>query len=414
MTLSDELIWRGSIKDYTFSDVNFLNKPHKVYHGIDGSADSLTIGNLAALIALLRLLKNGYQVFVLVGGATTMIGDPSDKLEERDLKSVDEIRSNLENISKQINKIFQGDKITIVNNYDWFKDIYYLDFLREVGKFFNLSDLVARDFIKQRIGDDNSGISYAEFSYTLIQGYDYWYLNKTYGVNFQVGGSDQWGNFISGANLIKRKEDKEVHGMTIPLIIDKSTGVKFGKSEAGAIWLDPLKTTPTAFYQFFINSSDDEVEYLLKAYTFLVKNQVEEIMFSHLQKPELRLAQTRLAYEVTTLVHGKKMADSAVKVSDILTNRVDLGEISDADINDIKDSIPTIKVSLNASILDILVQTNLSLSKTEARQLLKAGAISINFKKIDRENLTKEDFIKNILLIKKGKAFKDSILVILN
>ncbi len=414
MTLSDELIWRGSIKDYTFSDVNFLNKPHKVYHGIDGSADSLTIGNLAALIALLRLLKNGYQVFVLVGGATTMIGDPSDKLEERDLKSVDEIRSNLENISKQINKIFQGDKITIVNNYDWFKDIYYLDFLREVGKFFNLSDLVARDFIKQRIGDDNSGISYAEFSYTLIQGYDYWYLNKTYGVNFQVGGSDQWGNFISGVNLIKRKEDKEVHGMTIPLIIDKSTGVKFGKSEAGAIWLDPLKTTPTAFYQFFINSSDDEVEYLLKAYTFLVKNQVEEIMFSHLQKPELRLAQTRLAYEVTTLVHGKKMADSAVKVSDILTNKVDLGEISDSDINDIKDSIPTIKVSLNASILDILVQTNLSLSKTEARQLLKAGAISINFKKIDRENLTKEDFIKNILLIKKGKAFKDSILVILN
>ncbi len=414
MTLSDELIWRGSIKDYTFSDVNFLNKPHKVYHGIDGSADSLTIGNLAALIVVLRLLKNGYQVFILVGGATTMIGDPSGKLEERDLKSVDEIRSNLENISKQINKIFQGEKITIVNNYDWFKDINYLDFLREVGKFFNLSDLVARDFIKQRIGDDNSGISYAEFSYTLIQGYDYWYLNKTYGVNFQVGGSDQWGNFISGANLIKRKEDKEVHGMTIPLIIDKSTGVKFGKSEAGAIWLDPLKTTPTAFYQFFINSSDDEVEYLLKAYTFLVKNQVEEIMFSHLQKPELRLAQTRLAYEVTTLVHGKKMADSAVKVSDILTNRVDLGEISDADINDIKDSIPTIKVSLNASILDILVQTNLSLSKTEARQLLKAGAISINFKKIDRENLTKEDFIKNILLIKKGKAFKDSILVILN
>ncbi len=411
MTLWEELVWRDSIKDHTFSDVNFLEQTHKVYLGLDPSADSLTVGNLAALIFVLRLLKKGYQVFILVGGATAMVGDPAGKSEERVLKSIDEIKSNLNNISKQITKLFQEEKITFVNNYDWFKDVHYIDFLRDVGKYFNLSDLVARDFIKQRVSDDNTGISYAEFSYTLIQGYDYWHLNQKYGVDLQIGGSDQWGNLISGVNLIKRKEDKEVHAMTIPLIINKTTGIKFGKSESGAVWLDPLKTTPTAFYQFFINCSDDEVEYLIKAFTFLDKNQVEEIMSSHFENPGFRLAQAKLAYEITVLVHGKNMADKALRVTQILTNRINLNQISDSDIDEIERSIPNLKVSLDTNILDILIQTNLCLSKTEARQLLKAGAISINFEKIYRENLTKQDFVNNVLLIKKGKAFKDSALI---
>ena len=418
MKFSEELVWRESLKDKTFTDVSYLDTPHSVYLGVDGTATSLTIGNLAILILLMRFVQAGYKVYMLIGGATTMIGDPSDKLEERKLKSADEIKLNTESIKKQVQHIFdmnvQGENVTFVNNYDWFKDIRVLDFLRDAGKMFSISELLGRDFVQQRIDENGKGISYAEFSYTLIQGYDYWYLNNKYGVELQIGGSDQWVNLLSGVSLIRKKENTEVDALTIPLIINRATGVKFGKSQAGAIWLDETKTSPTMFYQFFINTIDEDLEYLLKAYTFLDKDTIESVIIDHKQNPSSRLGQKTLAYEVTKVVHGTKNAELAIKISDILTGKLPISQISDEDRENLKKEITYSKLENNFSLVDLLVNSGLASSKTESRKLLKAGSISINFKKFENEFLQSNDFIDGYLLVKKGKAFKDSALISLS
>ncbi len=417
MKLSEELVWRGSIKDKTFTDDKYLDQPHALYLGVDGTADSLTIGNLAILMLLMRFVSAGHKVFMLIGGATSLVGDPSGKLTERNLKSVEEIRHNTESIKKQVEKIFNdnvsGHPISFVNNYDWFKDIKLMDFLRETGKYFAISDLVNRDFVQTRIDELGDGISYTEFSYTLIQGYDFWHLFKNFGVDLQIGGSDQWGNLLSGVSLIRKKENAEVNALTIPLIINRTTGIKFGKSESGAVWLDDKMTTPTMFYQFFINTTDDDLEYLVKAYTFMNKNEVDELVSRHKAEPASRIGQKELAYQVTKIVHGKNSADLAVKVSQVLTGQIPLTQLSQEEMNGLKQEVTFKQVDNNGSIIDILVDVGLAVSKTDARNLLKSDSISINFNKIDRENLTESDFLNGLALIKKGKAFKDSALIAL-
>ena len=251
MTLSEELEWRGLIKDRTFTDPRWLDTPRTFYLGSDaGSSDSLTVGNLAIYMLARQLALHGWKTVLLVGGATSLIGDPGGKDEERQLKSREEVERNVAGITAQVEKLFTGLEFEAVNNYDWFKDMGYLEFLRDVGKHYSMTELVQRDFIASRMNEGGSGISYAEFSYNLIQGYDFYWLFKNKGVELQIGGSDQWGNMLSGAPLVRKKEGKEVHALSMPLVINKATGKKFGKSEAGAVWLDPAKTSPTQFYQF--------------------------------------------------------------------------------------------------------------------------------------------------------------------
>jgi tyrosyl-tRNA synthetase len=410
--LSEDLAWRGLIKDKTFTDLTWLDTPRTFYLGADcSSADSLTVGNLAIYMLARRLTEAGWRTVLLVGEATSLIGDPGGKDEERPLKSREEIAANVAGIKAQVQRLFAANEFELVNNYDWFKDIGYLDFLRDVGKHFSMTELVQRDFIATRMGEGGSGISYAEFSYNLIQGYDYWHLFKTRAVELQIGGSDQWGNMLSGAPLIRKKEGKEVHALSIPLVIDKTTGKKFGKSEAGAVWLDAAKTTPTQFYQFWINVDDDSASDFLKIYTLFDRQAIEELMAMHQENPKERLAQTRLAEAVTTIVHGDDATRMAAEVTLYLTNKKPISDADEAVLQEIRKEIPAAKAQPGDDILDVLVSTKLAESKSEARRLLQGNAISINNEKVTKEQLEKSDLQNGRLLIRKGKAFKDSALI---
>lgn len=412
MTFTEDLQWRGLIKDHTFADLNWLNTPRTFYLGVDcSSADSMTVGNLAVFMLARRLRAAGWKTVLLVGGATSLIGDPGGKDEERNLASREEIQRNIAGITAQVQQLFEGEDFTLVDNYTWFKDISFLDFLRDVGKHYSMTELVQRDFISSRMGEGGSGISYAEFSYSLIQGYDYWHLFRNHGVELQIGGSDQWGNMLSGAPLIRKKEGKEAHAMSMPLVINKATGKKFGKSEEGAIWLDPKKTTPTQFYQFWINTDDQGVEDYLKIYTSLPKEEIIAIMERHVQNPRERYAQNRLAEEITTLVHGTQELVIAQEVTDVLTGKTSIGDVSTAGIESIRKELPSMAVSADANITDVLAEVGLVASKSEARRLLSGNAISVNGVKTTTEQLEAADFKNGRLLLRKGKAFKDSALI---
>ncbi len=412
MTIAEDLQWRGLIKDHTFADLAWLNTPQTFYLGVDcSSADSMTIGNLAVFMLARRLRTAGWKTVLLVGGATSLVGDPGGKDEERALKTREEIAHNVTGITAQVQRLFEGEDFELVDNYDWFKDIHFLDFLRDVGKHYSMSELVQRDFVADRMGEGGSGISYAEFSYSLIQGYDYWHLFKNHNVVLQIGGSDQWGNMLSGAPLIRKKEGKEAHALSMPLVINKATGKKFGKSEAGAVWLDAVRTTPTQFYQFWINADDADVEDYLKIYTSLGKDEVEAILAEHTQAPRERLAQTRLAVEVTTLLHGAEQTKIAQVVTEYLTAKVSLRDATEDALVALRREIASTTAQPGDDILDILVAGSLASSKSEARRLLSGNAISINGQKTAKDNIAENDFHNGRLLIRKGKAFKDSILV---
>jgi len=260
MDLSQELTWRGFVNQTTFSTLTDINEPRTFYWGVDPSADSMTVGNLAAAMLVRHFIDHGHKAILLVGGATGMIGDPDGKKQERELQSVETIAQNKAALAKQYETIFAGKSFEIVDNYDWFKTINYLDFLRDSRKHASMTQMLDRDFIKSRIGEGGEGISYAEFSYSLIQGYDFLHLFREKGVTLQLAGADQWGNSITGVQLIRRLESKEAHVFTTPLVVNKATGVKFGKSEAGAVWLDPQKTSPYKFYQFWLNHADERAE----------------------------------------------------------------------------------------------------------------------------------------------------------
>lgn len=389
MTLSEELTWRGFVNQTTLKDLKQLDKrKFTVYFGVDPSADSMQVGNLAAAMMVRHFIDHGHRVFLLVGGGTGMIGDPGGKSEERNLLTLEQIAKNKKAIAAQYKRIFAGESFTLVDNYDWLSKISLLEFLRDVGKHFSMSMLLQRDFIEARIGKGGSGISYTEFSYNLLQGYDYLHLHQKYGVDLQVCGADQWGNTLSGVDLIRKKTGAEVHAYSCPLVINKSTGKKFGKSEAGAVWLDPKKTTVFDFYQFWLNSDDEGVMDYLKYFTLLPKDKILTIFQDFKQDPSSRLAQKSLAYEVTKLVHGQAEADKALKATAGLFG----SETSEA--------TPTVKLPEGShEVVELLVKAKLVASNSEARRLLQQGGIKLNKRRVESERVQ----IKHGDLLQVGK-----------
>lgn len=395
-TLSEELTWRGFVNQTTFENIEQVNEPRTFYWGVDPSADSMTIGNLAPAMMIRHFINHGYKAILLVGGATGMIGDPDGKKQERDLKTLDEIAANKAAIAEQYKTIFAGQEFEIVDNYDWFKNINYLDFLRDVGKHASMTQMLDRDFVSQRIGEGGEGISYAEFSYSLIQGYDFLHLFREKGATLQVAGADQWGNSITGVQLIRRLEGSQAHVFTVPLIVNKQTGVKFGKSEGGAIWLDPQKTSPYKFYQFWLNIDDDMASDLIKIYTLLDRETIDALLDEHKQNPGGRALQKALAREVTELIHGRERRESVERVTGVLFGGQDFSELSDADLDELAGEIPV--QSIGRTVVEVLVGAGVAKSNGEARRLIESGAVSVNAQKIF------EDYeITEKSLLKKGK-----------
>jgi tyrosyl-tRNA synthetase len=362
----------------------------------------MTVGNLAIAMMVRHFIDNGHKAVLLVGGATGMIGDPDGKKQERDLLSIEELEDNKKSIAAQYKTIFAGREFEIVDNYDWFKGIGYLEFLRDVGKHVPLRTMLGRDFIKARLGDDGAGISYAEFSYSLIQGYDFLHLHRDKNVTLQVCGADQWGNCIAGVDLIRRVTGDEAHIWSAPLVVNKSTGVKFGKSEAGAVWLDPELTSPYDFYQFWLNVDDEGVEDYLQVYTLLGKEEIEHVMGEFNADRASRAAQRALAYEVTKLVHGEDTVSDVLKVTQMLFSDEVLG---DDGYKAVKHVFQSTAVDHNAPLLEAIVTVGLAGSNTEARRFVSEGAISLNDEKVtlDKQSLDKSDFHHDIAVFRRGK-----------
>lgn len=395
MTLAEELTWRGFVNQTTLADINDINEPRTFYWGVDPSADSMTIGNLAPAMMIRHFMQHGHKAILLVGGATGMIGDPDGKKQERDLKTLEEISKNKQAIAVQYDTIFAGQTFDIVDNYDWFKQMNYLDFLRDVGKHVSMTQMLDREFVQNRIGEGGDGISYAEFSYSLIQGYDFLHLFREKGATLQVAGADQWGNSISGVQLIRRLESAESHVFTAPLVVNKQTGVKFGKSEGGAIWLDPDKTSPYKFYQFWLNVDDETAEDLIKIYTLLNRETIEGVIANHKQNSGARLLQKTLAREVTEIVHGRERRESVEIVTGLLFGSADITDLNDNDLAELATEIP---VAQPGDVIDILVATKLASSNGEARKLIQNNAVSVNGSKI-----TESVHVSSPSLVKKGK-----------
>lgn len=396
MKLSEELQWRGFVNQTTFKDVAVLDgDPITFFWGVDPSADSMTVGNLAAAMMVRRFIEHGHRAVLLVGGATGLIGDPDGKKQERDLKELNVIAKNVAGISEQYKTVFAGESFETVNNHDWFKEINYVDFLRNIGKHFSLTQMLDREFVKNRIGEGGSGISYAEFSYSLIQGYDFLHLYREKGVTLQLCGADQWGNSLAGVELIRKVEGAEAHVWSTPLVVNKSTGVKFGKSEDGAVWLDPEKTSPYKFYQFWLNVDDAGVGDYLKIYTLIQPEAFDTLMAEFEKNPSDRAAQKYLAYEVTKLVHGEDKAESARNVTATLFGDTPVEQLLKEDLEMLAGEIP---VTTSSHVINALVTSGVASSNGEARRLIEGAAISINGQKISDDQP-----LKTPSLIKKGK-----------
>ena len=396
MKLSEELTWRGFTNQMTFADIEQVNEPRKFYFGVDPSGHGMQIGNLAAAMMVRLFIEHGYEAYLLVGGATGLIGDPDGKLDERDLKAVEEIESNKKEIARQYTQVFGGNSFTIVDNYDWFRGINYLDFLRTIGKHVPMSQMLGREFIQTRLGDGGAGISYAEFSYALMQGYDFLHLFREHGVTMQLCGADQWGNSLAGVDLIRRIEGGEAHVYSLPLIMNKATGRKFGKSEGGAVWLDPDMTSVFKFYQFWLNVDDEGVIDYMKIYTTLDRDAIEAIAENHAVNPGARSAQKVLAREVTDIVHGVTRRESVERVTEVLFGGGEFASLSDDDIAALAQEIPRVDPGVGA--IEALVVSEVVGSNGEAKRLLKSGAISLNGAKIFEDQP-----IHQAALLKKGK-----------
>lgn len=397
MTLSQELTWRGFVNQTTYTDITELDKgPISFYWGVDPSADSMTIGNLAAAMMVRHFISAGHKAYLLVGGATGMIGDPDGKKEERNLLSLDDIARNKAAIAAQYRQVFAGQSFEIVDNYDWFKDMNYLEFLRTVGKHVSLSSMLGREFVQSRLGEEGTGISYAEFSYSLIQGYDFLYQYRNYGVTLQLCGADQWGNSIAGVDLIRRIDGGEAHVYSTPIVVNKATGKKFGKSEDGAIWLDPAKTSVYRFYQFWLNLDDGGVVDYAKVYTLLDREAINNMERQVATNPGAREAQRTLAHEVTKLVHGEERTASVERVTGVLFGDTAFEQLSDEDIEVLAHEIPTF--SIGKTVIESLLEAGMVSSNGEARRLIDGGGVSLNGTRI-RDDVTTHERC----LIKKGK-----------
>ncbi len=411
MTLPEELKWRGFVNQTTFDDIAALTKEKRsFYWGVDPSAPSMQVGNLAAAMMVKVFIKHGYTPILLVGGATGLIGDPDGKAQERDLKTPEEINKNKASIVKQYETIFDGERFKVVDNYDWFKDFGYLQFLREVGKHVPMRQMLAREFVQSRLSEGGTGISYAEFSYSLIQGYDFLHLFEKHGVTLQISGADQWGNCIAGVDLIRRKTGKEAHVWTSPLVMNKSTGKKFGKSEEGAVWLDPTQTSPYKFYQFWLNVDDQGAGDYLKIFTELDKADIDQVMLEFSKDRAGRAAQKKLAYEVTKLVHGADQAKSQVRIAEALAKQSP-DQLSGEELAVIREEMPSIKTSAEPSVIELLVKTGLAGSNSEARQLVGGGAVYINGKSYTEEKVKSDSYQNGRFFIRKGKVLQNTALV---
>ncbi len=399
MTVYEDLQWRGLVQD--ISDPELIAKLNEggltFYIGTDPTADSMHIGHYSSFLICKRLAKAGHHPILLVGGATGLIGDPKPT-SERPMISKEEVQKNFEGLKTQAEKIFGFE---VVNNYDWTKDINVLDFLRDYGKYFNINYMLAKDKVKSRL---ESGITYAEFSYMILQALDFLHLFETRNCTLQVAGSDQWGNITSGIELIRKKLDKTAYGMVMPLVTD-SNGVKFGKTEGNALWLDINKTSSYALYQYLVNLEDSMIIDYLKKLTFLSKEEIEEYEQKNKEHPELREAHKRLAQEIITDIHGEKEFAKAQEISESLFSDK-IWNLSSEDIISSLQDLPTFALMEDTNILDLLVNNNICSSKREAREMVAGNAISINNKKITDidAKITKDMAIdKKVILVKRGK-----------
>jgi len=402
MTLYEELEWRGLIKDVAGEDIKdkLNNEKISFYWGTDPTADSLHLGHYSSLITAKRLAKAGHHPILLVGGATGLIGDPRPTAE-RELITKETVEKNIEGIKAQVLRIFDGNA-EIVNNYDWMKDFSFLDFLRDIGKYINVSYMLGKDIISRRL---ESGITFAEFSYTLIQGYDFLHLFRSKNCVLQAEGADQWGNITTGLELIRKIEGKEAYGFTMPLVLDKY-GNKFGKSAGNALWLDINKTSSYELYQYLINVDDSMVVSYLKIFTFLSREEIEELEAKNAANPELREAHKALAREIITDLHGEAEYEKAVNISNALFS----GNVKALSLADIKvgfRDVPTVELSdENTTLIDLLVNNKICSSRREAREFLNAGSITLNGDKVTDENLaiTRDLAIEGeVIVLRRGK-----------
>ncbi len=421
MNFVEELRWRGMIHDIMPGTEEFLLKEKTAaYVGFDPTADSLHIGHLVGVMMLRHFQNAGHRPIVLIGGATGMIGDPSGKSDERNLLDEETLRHNQEGMKKQFEKFLDfasasPDMAIMVNNYDWMKEYSFLGFIRDIGKHITVNYMMAKNSVKKRLDSDTGqGMSFTEFSYQLVQGTDYLYLYNNYGCRLQMGGSDQWGNIVTGTELIRRKTGGEAYAMTCPLIT-KSDGQKFGKTETGNVWLDPAKTTPYQFYQFWLNVADDDAEKFIKIFTMLGRDEIDGLVKTHRSEPHLRILQKRLAEEVTVMAHSRADYDAAVEASQILFGKGTTEQLHRMDENTflaVFEGVPTFDLSTDllsagVTISDLCaVHTAITDSKGEFRRLVQGGGVSLNKEKIDDpEMLIKPDRLlnKKYLLLQKGK-----------
>ncbi len=418
MNFFEELKWRGMIHDVMPGTEEQLDKEMtSAYIGFDPTSDSLHIGSLVPILLLVHLQRAGHKPIALIGGATGMVGDPSGKSEERNLLSEKTLQFNLQGVKKQLEKFLDFDTsrpnaAEMVNNYDWFQNMSFLNFIRDVGKHITVNYMMSKDSVKKRIESDN-GISFTEFTYQLIQGYDFYWLYKNKNCKLQMGGSDQWGNIVTGTELIRRVEGGDSYAFTCPLI-KKTDGGKFGKTEKGNVWLDASKTSPYQFYQFWLNASDEDAYSWIKIFTLLPKEEIDALIAEHKNAPHLRLLQKTLAKEVTTFVHSQQDYEFAIKASEILfgnaTTEV-LRSLNETQLLQVLEGVPAFDYSkanfINGiDIVSFLAETGIFPSKGEARKTLQGGGVSINKSKIENIDVkTDSSMLLNdkYILVQKGK-----------
>jgi tyrosyl-tRNA synthetase len=416
MNMIEELRWRGMIQDIMPGTEDQLKKEMTTgYIGFDPTADSLHIGSLVPILLLVHFQKAGHKPIALVGGATGMVGDPSGKSEERNLLSEEVLQKNVAGVKAQLEKFLDFDPskpnaAEMANNYDWFKNISFIDFLRDAGKHITVNYMMAKDSVKKRI-EGETGISYTEFAYQMMQGYDFYWLYQHKNCKLQMGGSDQWGNMTTGTELIRRKVSGEAFVFTNPLIT-KADGGKFGKTEGGNIWLDPVRTTPYQFYQFWLNASDTDAEKWIKIFTFLSKAEIETILREHYKDPGQRILQKRLAEEITAFVHGKEELIKAVETTQkLFTNQTAPAEsLSIEDLEGmegvVKSDFSNNKIATGIDIVSFLAETNIFPSKGEARKTVQGGGVSINRKKVENVQMILDSSLLlhgKYILVQKGK-----------
>ncbi len=415
---AEEMNWRGMLHDMMPGTDEALTKEMiSGYIGFDPTADSLHVGHLMQVMTLIHFQRAGHKPYALVGGATGMVGDPSGKSAERNLLDENTLRHNVDCIHLQLEKFLDFDcganSAVMVNNYDWFKQFTFLDFIRDVGKHITVNYMMAKDSVKRRL-EGETGMSFTEFTYQLVQGYDFYYLWKNHGIKIQMGGSDQWGNIVTGTELIRRKESGEAYALTTNLI-KKSDGTKFGKTESGAVWLDAKKTSPYKFYQFWLNASDEDVKSWIRIFTLKTKEEIEALEAEHAPAPHTRVLQKALAADITSRVHGETKLTKAIEASNILFGNATADAFAQLDENtflDIFDGVPQYNISKSEleqgiGIIDLLAEkTQVFPSKGEARKMIQGGGVSINKNKTDDVNalINTSSLINNkYMIIQKGK-----------